>query len=223
MYRALVFDIGNTLVKTVDLIESAYLEVFRGHGIPAEKIRLFKQFAGRPKHFLFAEALGDVPGKAAVVRGCMAEFERILVAATARMEEMPGASDCLRAVEAGGWRVATASGFPRAVGTAILDRFGWRYPVVCDEDVKEHRPAPDPVLKACEWLGVTAAEAIVIGDTPQDVKSARAAGALPIAVATGKFSREELAAHRPASVIGALAELPALLTTQQGRSSRAGS
>lgn len=26
MYRALVFDIGNTLVKTVDLIESAYLE-----------------------------------------------------------------------------------------------------------------------------------------------------------------------------------------------------
>ncbi len=219
MYRALVFDIGNTLVKTVDLIESAYLEVFRGHGIPAEKIRLFKQFAGRPKHFLFAEALGDVPGKEAVVRGCMAQFERILVAATARMEEMPGASDCLRTVEAGGWRVATASGFPRAVGTAILDRFGWRYPVVCDEDVKEHRPAPDPVLKACEWLGVTAAEAIVIGDTPQDVKSAQAAGALPIAVATGKFSREELAAHRPAFVIEALAELPALLTTQQGGSS----
>jgi phosphoglycolate phosphatase len=219
VYRALVFDIGNTLVRTVDLIEAAYLEVFRRHGIPAEKIGLFKQFAGRPKHFLFAEALGDVPGKEAVVRGCMAEFERILVAATARIEEMPGASDCLRAVEAAGWRVATASGFPRAVGTAILDRFGWRYPVVCDEDVKEHRPAPDPVLKACEWLGVTAAEAIVVGDTPQDVKSARAAGALAIAVATGKFSREELLAHRPAFVIGALAELPALLTAQQGGSS----
>jgi HAD superfamily hydrolase (TIGR01509 family) len=219
VYRALVFDIGNTLVRTVDLIEAAYLEVFRRHGIPAEKIGLFKQFAGRPKHFLFAEALGDVPGKEAVVRGCMAEFERILVAATARIEEMPGASDCLRAVEAAGWRVATASGFPRAVGTAILDRFGWRYPVVCDEDVKEHRPAPDPVLKACEWLGVTAAEAIVVGDTPQDVKSARAAGALAIAVATGKFSREELLAHRPAFVIGALVELPALLTAQQGGSS----
>ena len=53
MYRALVFDIGNTLVKTVDLIESTYLEVFARHGIPAEKIKLFKQFAGRPKNFLF--------------------------------------------------------------------------------------------------------------------------------------------------------------------------
>ncbi len=33
MYRALVFDIGNTLVRTVDLIESAYPEVFARHGI----------------------------------------------------------------------------------------------------------------------------------------------------------------------------------------------
>ena len=57
MYRALVFDIGNTLVKTVDLIESTYLEVFARHSIPAEKIKLFKQFAGRPKNFLFEEAL----------------------------------------------------------------------------------------------------------------------------------------------------------------------
>jgi HAD superfamily hydrolase (TIGR01509 family) len=214
VYRALVFDIGNTLVKSADFIEAAYLEVFRRHGIPAEKIRLFKQFAGRPKHFLFAEALGDVPGKEGVVRDCMVEFEARLVAAAARMEEMPGAGECLRALEAGGWRIATASGFPRAVGTAILARFGWGYPVVCDEDVKEHRPAPDPVLKACEWLRVAAVEAIVIGDTPQDVKSAQAAGALPVAVATGKFSRAELAEHRPAHVLGALAELPGLLARE---------
>ncbi len=85
------------------------------------------------------------------------------------------------------------------------------YPMVCDEDVKEHRPAPDPVLKACEWLGLPPVEAIVIGDTAQDVKSARAAGAASVAVATGKFGREELAAHRPQFILGSLAELPALL------------
>jgi len=213
-YRALVFDIGNTLVRSADFIEAAYLEVFRRHGIPDDTIRLFKRFAGRPKHFLFAEALGDVPGKDAIVRDCMAEFETRLVAAAARMEAMPGAAECLPRLDAGGWRIATASGFPRAVGTAILARFGWRYPVVCEEDVKEHRPAPDPVLKACEWLGVAAVEAIVVGDTPQDVKSAQAAGALPIAVATGKFSPAELAEYRPAHVLGALSELPGLLARE---------
>ncbi len=211
MYRALVFDIGNTLVRTVDLIESAYLEVFRRHDVPAEKIALFKKFAGRPKHFLFAEALGDVSEKEAVVRECMREFETLLVSAVRRIEEMPGASACLQVLGARGWRIATASGFPRAVGTAILDRFGWRYPVVCDEDVKEHRPAPDPVLKACEALGASPAETIVVGDTPQDVLSAKAAGACSVAVTTGKFGSQELVEYRPTYIIPSLHELPVLL------------
>jgi len=211
MHRALVFDIGNTLVRTANAIESAYLAVFARHAIPAEKIGLFKQFAGRPKHFLFAEALGDVRDRAEVVRACMAEFEAILVSAAEGFAEMEGASGCLRDLGGRGWRIALASGFPRAVGEAIQRRFGWRYPMVCDEDVKEHRPAPDPVWKACEWLGVTAPETIVIGDTPQDVRSAQAAGAVSVAVATGKFTREELARLHPAFVLAALSELPALL------------
>jgi phosphoglycolate phosphatase len=110
-----------------------------------------------------------------------------------------------------GYRIATASGFPRAVGTAILRHFGWDVPVVCDEDVANHRPAPDPVRKACDLLGVPASEAIVVGDTPQDPRSARAAGALSIGVATGKFSPAELRELGPALVIASLEELPALL------------
>jgi len=206
-----VFDIGNTLVRTVASIESAYLAVFVRHGIPAEKIQLFKQFAGRPKHFLFAEALGDVPDKAGVVAACMREFEEILVEEARRLEAMPGAAECLRTLGGRGWRIALASGFPRVVGRAILARFGWEYPLVCDEDVREHRPAPDPVLKASELLAVAASETIVIGDTPQDVFSAKAAGAVSIAVATGEFTREELARSGPTFVIPTLAELPGLL------------
>jgi phosphoglycolate phosphatase-like HAD superfamily hydrolase len=142
--RAVIFDIGNTLVRTVDLIETTYLEIFRRHGIPAEAIRLFKQFAGRPKHLLFAEALGDIPDKTALVRACMAEFEASLIARVASIEPMPGAVDALATLTARGWRVALASGFPRAVGLAIEARFGWGHPLVCDEDVKAHRPPPTP-------------------------------------------------------------------------------
>lgn len=211
MYRALVFDIGNTLVKTVDLIEAAYLEVFARHGIPADKIKLFKQFAGRPKHFLFAEALGETPRKADVVKECMTEFEEILVSRVKTIEPMPDAGDCLRTLGVRGWRIATASGFPRIVGQAILGRFGWDYPVVCDEDVTEHRPAPDPVLKACEMLGVTPPQTVVVGDTPQDVLSAKAAGACSVAVTTGKFTSAELAEFRPTHIIRSLSELPPLL------------
>ncbi len=216
MPRALVFDLGNPLVRTVDTIESAYRAVVARHGIPAEAIRLFKRFAGRPKHLLFAEALGDRPRKPDLVRACMREFEQRLVAEVKGPAEMPGASACVAALGRDGWRIALASGFPRAVGRAICRRFGWDYPLVCDEDVPAHRPAPDPVLRACELLAVAPAETVVIGDTPQDVLSAQAAGATAVAVAAGKFTAGELAAYRPAFLLGALAELPGLLAHEPG-------
>jgi len=38
---------------------------------------------------------------------------------------------------------------------------------------------------------------VVVGDTPRDIACARAGNALTVAVATGNFTREELAAHHP--------------------------
>jgi phosphoglycolate phosphatase-like HAD superfamily hydrolase len=37
----------------------------------------------------------------------------------------------------------------------------------------------------------------VIGDTPRDIECGKAFGAVTVAVATGKYSREELASHQP--------------------------
>jgi len=41
---------------------------------------------------------------------------------------------------------------------------------------------------------LTAAQVSVIGDTPLDISAARAAGAVSVGVATGKYSVDELAA-----------------------------
>jgi phosphoglycolate phosphatase-like HAD superfamily hydrolase len=60
-------------------------------------------------------------------------------------------------------------------------------------------------------LAVKPAEAVVVGDAPHDVLSAKAAGACNIAVTTGKFTDEELVGYRPAFIISGLAELPDLL------------
>ena len=51
--------------------------------------------------------------------------------------------------------------------------------------------------------------AVIVGDTPADIDCARAAGCRVIAVATGRFSEEELSGHDPDAVLPDLSDLAA--------------
>jgi phosphoglycolate phosphatase len=67
--------------------------------------------------------------------------------------------------------------------------------------------------RAFELLGreLDAAAIVVIGDTPADIHCTRPLGARTIAVATGRYSMEELASHGPAAVLPDLCDTEAVL------------
>ena len=52
-----------------------------------------------------------------------------------------------------------------------------------------------------------AADIDVIGDTPHDIACGKAIGARTIAIATGNFSKTELASHAPDRIFENLAEI----------------
>jgi HAD superfamily hydrolase (TIGR01549 family) len=58
------------------------------------------------------------------------------------------------------------------------------------DDVEQTKPQPDLVLAALKKLGVD--EAVMIGDTPWDIKAATAAGVPTIAVLSGGFPHADL-------------------------------
>jgi phosphoglycolate phosphatase-like HAD superfamily hydrolase len=49
-------------------------------------------------------------------------------------------------------------------------------------------------------------QVVVIGDTPRDIACARAGGVRVIAVATGRYSAADLAAHQPDVLLESLAD-----------------
>ncbi len=55
-------------------------------------------------------------------------------------------------------------------------------------------------------------ETVIVGDTPADIDCARANGCRVIAVATGRFDRDALAAHEPDAVLPDLSDLTAFKT-----------
>src|SRR5438067_389693 len=72
-------------------------------------------------------------------------------------------------------------------------------------DVEETKPQPDLVVAALEKLGTE--EAVMVGDTPWDIKAAQKADVPTVAVLTGGFSDDELEEAGAVAVFESIEEL----------------
>jgi HAD superfamily hydrolase (TIGR01549 family) len=78
-------------------------------------------------------------------------------------------------------------------------------------DTPEKKPHPAPLLKALREMKAEARHCVYIGDTPEDIEMARAAGVRAIAI-LGPFPTEKrLRAVKPEILLNGLHELPAAL------------
>lgn len=82
---------------------------------------------------------------------------------------------------------------------------------VCGGDTANKKPHPEPLLKALSQMKVDPLECVYVGDTPEDLQMARAAGVCAIAV-LGPFPTEKkLRAEKPDFLLEKLEQLPELL------------
>src|SRR5262249_61103027 len=64
--------------------------------------------------------------------------------------------------------------------------------VITSDDTERHKPSPDPILAAVGRLGVTPADSAYVGDSPFDIRAAKAAGVYAVAVAWGGIHADEV-------------------------------
>lgn len=80
--------------------------------------------------------------------------------------------------------------------------------VVAHEDTERHKPDPDPVLHGLELLEATPQEAAYVGDSPFDVRAAKAADVFAVAVGWGGIHGDErLLAEEPDAFVRTPQEL----------------
>jgi phosphoglycolate phosphatase len=96
----------------------------------------------------------------------------------------------------------------RLLAALALD--GYFSLVVCGDTLARRKPDPMPLLYAAEHFGVAPAEALLIGDSANDVKAARAAGFGIVCVSYGYNHGDDIRTSAPDAVIDSLAELPGL-------------
>ena len=100
-----------------------------------------------------------------------------------------------------------------------LDHYGvwhfFEFGAFADDHQDRNQLGPFARARAKEKHGLefSASEIDVIGDTPRDIACGKAFGARTIAVATGTWTREQLAEHHPDFLIDDLAEVDRVIDT----------
>jgi phosphoglycolate phosphatase-like HAD superfamily hydrolase len=127
-----------------------------------------------------------------------------------RLLLMPGVEAALAHLAQKGALLGVATGNLEAIGWIKIEEAGlrewFRFGGFSDHFPIRAELVANAARKAREMAGV-AARVCVVGDTPRDIEAARANSLPVIAVATGSFSFEALAEHRPQVCASSLADL----------------
>src|SRR5258706_802170 len=74
--------------------------------------------------------------------------------------------------------------------------------VVGGDETEKHKPDPEPLLLAAERMNALPAETAYVGDSPFDIRAAKAAGMYAIAVTWGRIhDRARLEREEPDAIV----------------------
>jgi phosphoglycolate phosphatase len=121
-----------------------------------------------------------------------------------------GVMDALNVWQKAGIKMACVTNKPMRFTESLLTHFQLDQfmPVVIGGDsLPVRKPHPAPLLKACELLGVNASDAIMVGDSSNDVEAARAAGMKVACVSYGYNHGANIRDTRPDCLVDSFVQL----------------
>ncbi len=129
-----------------------------------------------------------------------------------RLLPYEGVHELLVAVRSSGLKYGIVTSAPRAYAERVAKHWRWDVDVVVGyHDTQRRKPAPDPINHALAAISIAPANAMSVGDHPDDITAARAAGVLSTAACWGALDHSALQRSRPAHAAASVAELRQLL------------
>ncbi|MBP0437890.1 phosphoglycolate phosphatase [Tianweitania sediminis] len=206
--KAVLFDLDGTLIDSAPDIHAATNTLLAREGLGPLSLDVVKSMIGEGTRRLVERAFAAC-GRTLDPAELSARYEAMVPLYAANLTGlttlMPGVAEAMQALQGEGTAMALVTNKPDFAIAEILQHFGLarHFPVIVGGDAGvPHKPAPDMLFLALERLGgVSAADAVFVGDSPADARSAQAAG-MKLVLIEGGYSREPLAS------LGADAVLP---------------
>ena len=218
MIRGALIDLDGTLLDTAGDLAAAANRMLAALELPARSTQEVGTYVGKGIRRLVERSLtGDLDRTADP-----ALLERAVELFSAAYEEesgrhcriYPGVREGLDSLIEGGVRLGCVTNKAQRFTRPLLERMDLLAKfevVVCGDMVARSKPDPACFVAACAQLGLEPREAMVIGDSENDVLAARAAGMKVVCVSYGYTEGKPVDALGADAVIDDLRSLPELL------------
>lgn len=193
-YKAVLFDLDGTLLNTLGDLHSAVNFALEKNGYPPRTLAQVRAFVGNGAKKLIERALPEGATEEEVAlcfADFTAEYDRHINVLT---RPYNGVTDVLRELKARGVRVAVVSNkYDSAAQTLVQTHFGDLVDI-CFGTLKNvpAKPAPNTANMALAAFGLSADEAVYVGDSGVDCSTAANANLPFIALSWGFWDRDRL-------------------------------
>jgi len=215
--HAVLFDLDGTLVDSLHDLTDAVNHMLAGFGRPSLKPSEVRLLVGKGARNLVQRAL-DTDSPEEINQGLTAftAFNAMHIADKSRL--YPGALNLLQQLAAGGVRMAIVSNKPEALSRLILKTLevDTYFAIIAGGDTcAEMKPSPLPLLWVVDQFGCSPEDAVMVGDSINDIQAGNRAKIVTIGCNWGYGGADELgeADYRATS----LADISGIITTIAAR------
>ncbi|RZI88844.1 MAG: phosphoglycolate phosphatase [Variovorax sp.] len=214
-FDAAIVDLDGTMVDTVGDFVAALNGMLADLALPGVEAATVEPMVGKGSEHLIISVLNHVlaPVDALYDRAWALYQHHYLGINGQHSTVYEGVVDGLQALRAHGLRLACLTNKPTAFARPLLAAKGLDgfFDVVFGGDAfARKKPDPLPLVKTCEHLGTAPARTLMVGDSSNDARAARAAGCPVVLVSYGYNHGEPVRGVDADGFVDSLAELGAL-------------
>jgi len=217
--RAVAFDLDGTLLDTAPDLAAATNHMLAALHLPSLSEEQVRTMIGDGVEALveraLARALNQLPPGPVLGTAIERFREAYSNAVCVRSTVYPGVKETLRTLGDAGLRLACVTNKSAAFTAPLLTAAGLAghfAHILCATGPADRKPSPAMLRTLCTHLDITPGSLLMIGDSPKDIRAARAAGCPVAAVAYGYTAEALLRASAPDWVLQNLTEVPTLET-----------
>lgn len=210
-YKLVIFDWDGTIMDSVTKIVNCMRESALVCGLVAPSDEAIKNIIGLSLEHAVATLFPDNANLYAdLIAHYKHQHKHIDVTPTPLFADV---ADTLARLKAKGIILAVATGKSRVGLERLLDetKLGHYFAATRTSDDAQSKPSPDMLLQLLNELGVSASEALMIGDTKIDMAMAQAANIDRLGVTMGVHNEAQLNEFEPIATVDSYQQLSALL------------